>query len=113
MGRNSSFNPAPPLFTARNVLCRGTCNPFCDSYLDQVPDQTPIALCEREFILYDRFPKVRRHRDGLPSQLRRLTPHTRPAKSCLFGRMESQRMAYRDKNLILAILRLRRTAQDG
>jgi hypothetical protein len=39
---------APPLSDSlRSLLCRSACSPLCELGLDQVPDQTPIALCER------------------------------------------------------------------
>jgi hypothetical protein len=39
------------------LLCRSACSSFCEPGLDQVPDQTPIALCEREFICKASFQK--------------------------------------------------------
>jgi hypothetical protein len=49
---------APPLSDSPpNLLCRSACSPFCEPGLDHVPDQTPIALREREFICKARFQK--------------------------------------------------------
>ena len=49
---------APPLSDSlRSFLCRSACTPLCALGLDQVPNQTPIALCEREFIRKARFQK--------------------------------------------------------
>jgi len=48
----------PPLSgSPPSLLCRSACSPFCEPGLDQVPDQTPIALCEREFICKASFHK--------------------------------------------------------
>jgi hypothetical protein len=44
---------APPLSDS----LRSACSPLCELGLDQVTDQTPIALCEREFIRKARFQK--------------------------------------------------------
>jgi hypothetical protein len=47
-----------------SLLCRSACGPFCELGLDQVSDQTPIALCEREFIGEASFQKCA---DTIPS----------------------------------------------
>jgi hypothetical protein len=48
----------PPLSDSLpSLLCPSACSPFCELFLGQVPDQTPIALCEREFICEAGFQK--------------------------------------------------------
>ena len=46
----------PPLFGLA-LLCRSSCGPFGDLFLDQALDQTPIALCESEFVCQTSFQK--------------------------------------------------------
>ena len=57
MGRNPDPYPRPFPIHCEALLCRSACSPLCELGLDQVPDQTPIALCEREFIRKARFQK--------------------------------------------------------
>ena len=62
-GQTSLLNGAepqidPPLSDSPpSLLCPSACSPFCELFLGQVPDQTPIALCERELICEASFQK--------------------------------------------------------
>jgi hypothetical protein len=45
------------LHSSPNLLRRSAGSPFCDPFLDQAPDQTPIAFCERELVCKASFQK--------------------------------------------------------
>jgi len=57
MGRDPLSIRSPAPFRCTASLRRSACSPFCEPGLDQAPDQTPIALCKREFIRKASFQK--------------------------------------------------------
>ena len=62
---------APPFSDSlRGLLCRSACSPLCELGLDQVPDQTPIALFRSAFSA-----SYREARDGRLCPLETVTEH--------------------------------------
>ena len=87
MGRNpgSIRTPAPFRFAAKLTMPKRLLQPVLRAWPRPSAESNADCALRTRVYLQGRFPKVRRHRDGLLSQLQQRGPRTRPSEGVRDG----------------------------